>query len=84
MIPRRLGEWARRLELPHRSSPRAEGPLRCAWLHHGPGPHQTPENKSVGAIAPRNSCVPLAAVLPPDTLLFRDITGGRRGEDERP
>src|SRR6516165_6718973 len=28
-------------EPPHGSSPWAEGPRRCAWLHHGPGLHQT-------------------------------------------
>jgi phosphatidate cytidylyltransferase len=31
----------------------------------------------------RLGVVRLDAVLPPDTLLFRDITGGRRGEGER-
>jgi hypothetical protein len=44
-LPRRLREWARRPELPHRSSPWAEGPRRCAWLHHGPVRTRTPNTR---------------------------------------
>jgi hypothetical protein len=43
--------------------------------HRGPQRNPRPQGLEV---------VRLAAVLPPDALLFRDMTGGRRAADQRP
>ena len=50
------------LKLPHRSSPWAEGPLRCPSLYHGPGPHWTPEYKSIGSMF--RALVSLPRIIP--------------------
>ena len=56
-LPRRLREWARRPELRR----------RCAWLHHDPGPHQTPRIQGCGAIDRASGELPSDHQLDTDT-----------------